>query len=178
MSSFIKRILRRNTARDASLDYITTSGFFGDQWNALDALFGSEGDFLDNFENFCKNFIPFANARKDKHMAEMMRRWLENYELLVEIKYELKLIEHVENKKRDKAELQFTKHQVEKILRTDAMIVLAQTFDKPEYKTIVLDKPYILGDRGGPGVEATSGKRISGEGKRKGFPSELSSEVE
>ena len=162
--SFIKRFFPERVEKQTALEYITTAGFFADQIAALSELVATEGDLVESFAKFCQTFIPFMNARKDDHMKKLLTCWLENYEmyqanLSVVAEYEAR-IEAGDNHtlKEQKGEMQSTIDLMKQMLQTDGMILYSQTFEKLPYRTIVLDKPYILqsgGYRGPPAKQDT-----------------------
>lgn len=158
LKRFISRFRPQQAAKASAIDYITAGGYFGDQIEGLEELTKAE-DFVDNFAIFCKSLIPHLNARKDSHMRDLLRRWLENYEsykantraieIYIKQADTLENEDDIQHSEKLKPELDFTKNIKHQMLTTDAMIIFSLTFEKLPYKTIVLDKPYILNPRGG-----------------------------
>ena len=178
-SSFIKKFDPDRATKEAALTYITAAGFFSNQVEGLENLQGE--DFIENFAKFCMALVPFANAKKDRYMSELLRRYLENYE---SYKRDVDFIKNYkditvnsndgENTKSILSEVNFTINLKHQMLITDGMLVLSKTYEKLEYRTIILDKPYILGQpQSGEFYDPSRGLKSGDKKDKKYYPGEI-----
>lgn len=173
MASRIKQFISKRfspveSAKKAAIDYITTAGFFGDQMEGVKSL--DEDDIIDQSAKFSQAFIPFLNTRKDTHMRELLKRYLENNEQYKNVCSVIKYYEDEKTKDEldfDIKELKFTKTIMHQVMINDGKIILSLTFPKIDTKTIVLDKPYIM-DSGGKTILHSKGTTKIGEDFDKG----------
>ena len=150
ISSFLKRVQGKDIEKATALEYITTIGTLGDQ---IAGIPETDEEIIEQGAKFSKALLPYLNTEKNHKNYTLLVKYLENYEeylqgedLLTELKaykkeYDVDVSALITG-------VNFTRAAIKPLLVDDGKIIISLTYKTPSYKTIVLDKPYILDPTG------------------------------